>query len=89
MSEFSLKLKHLWEQADIHKYDPEELLVFRLLTGCTDQKVRNELLKVKEPTVAKLNTRINQWERECKQEKQIPASLDPNQKVNAIAHKKN
>ena len=89
MSEFSLKLKCLWEQADIHKIDPEELLVFRLLTGCTDQKVRNELLKVKEPTVAKLNAKINQWERERKQEKRIQASLDPNQKVNAVALKKN
>ena len=59
MSNFALKLKRLWEQADIHKIDPEELLVFRYLTGCTDTKLHNELLKLEEPTVKKLNDRIN------------------------------
>jgi len=76
MSDFALKLKRLWEQADIHKIDPEELLVYRYMTGCTDQKLRNELLKIEDPTVILLNDRIMQWERERKQEKKIQASMD-------------
>ena len=44
MSDYVLKLRQMYEEADIHALRNEELLLFKYLCGCTNHELRNCLL---------------------------------------------
>ena len=71
MSDYVLKLRQLYEEADIHALRNEELLLFKYLCGCTNHELRKELLKIKEPSVKKVQDLILTWEISKRADKEV------------------
>ena len=61
----------MYEEADIHDLKNDDLLLFKYLCGCTNHKLRKELLKNKEPAVKKVDDLILTWEISKRADKEV------------------
>ena len=59
---FMAVLKQKGEQAALSELKTEELYVFRLLTGCTDIKLREKLLDLKDPSLKDIIEEADKYE---------------------------
>ena len=59
---FLAVLKQKGEQAALSELKTEELYVFRLLTGCTDTKLREKLLDLKDPSLKDIIEEADKFE---------------------------
>ena len=50
------------QEANIHSVTYEDLLLFKVLSGCTDTKIQKEMLKLKEPTLKQLQALGTEWD---------------------------
>ena len=52
----------MYDEADIHALTNEELLLFKILAGCTDEELCQKLMKIKNPTICELEDPVTEWE---------------------------
>ncbi len=48
------KLEQKGNEADLHRLSVDQIHVFRVICGCTDKRLREKFLKIKEPTLEKI-----------------------------------
>ena len=61
-SEFAAKLVRLGAEADLGSLEIADMHMFRYMQACNDQKLRDKFLELTEPTLAKLNAIIGNYE---------------------------
>ena len=54
--------RKMYNEADIYDISQEELLMFKILAGTTDEEGQKELHKIQDPTLANLCTSTTEWE---------------------------
>lgn len=62
MSEWVLSLTDQGDQCELDTMSTDDLYVHRILTGCTNDALLKELLKLKQPTFAELDIAISEYE---------------------------
>ena len=62
LSEYIIKVRRMYDEADIHDLTNEELLLFKILAGTIDEELRQELLKLKDLTIRDLEDAVTEWE---------------------------
>ena len=55
--------RRLGDQCDVLGMTPDEIMCTRMVTLCTDDELRSELMKPEAPTVAKLTQIVQEYER--------------------------
>ena len=60
--DFATGLDLLGGEADLSGLKTEDILIFRLIGGCTDTFLREKFLKMKSPTLAELKKEATEWE---------------------------
>ncbi len=63
LSTFVTRLRQLGKEADLPNLTVDQTYVFRVLVACTDDKMRQELLKLDNPTLHQLEREITTHER--------------------------
>ena len=87
-SEWTQQLRRMGDECLLGELTVDSLYVLRYLTGIRNQKLCDELLKIKNPTVAKLDERIQQFEVSQRQFKGIQNSSGKTLAHNTQAKKK-
>lgn len=78
MSDFVIKVRQLYEEADIADLTGPANLIYKYLSGCNDKELRKKLLEVvrfHEPTVDQVEEFILQWEVTRREDSRIGKSL--------------
>ena len=61
-SDWISELRRQGDECNLNSMTQDDIYVMRYLTGIKQQKLCDELLKIKDPTVRKLDQRIQEWE---------------------------
>ena len=72
-SDFSSKLRRLAREADLTRLPVDQLHVFRYITACSDDKLRDKFLEHDSPTLADLDRIVRSYERGAATAKSIEA----------------
>ena len=76
-SDYMVKARMLWLEADIEHLGGEGTLLYKYLSGCTDQELRCELLKIcrfQSPSVDQFEEYVLNWETARREDKRIAKS---------------
>ena len=76
MTDYMIKNKQLFDEADINDITDEELLLFRNLSGCRDKRLREKLLEIEVRTLDELKKFVTRWEVAKKEDKEIEKSTN-------------
>ena len=49
-------------EADVHRIDGDHLLMYKYLSGISDKGLKQEILKLKDPTLKVVEDFITEWE---------------------------
>ena len=83
------ELQELAEEADIPELRAEDTILFRILCGIHNQKIRHELTKIQKPTLKDYTDKITEMEVSRRMESSLDVSSRPTAKAAAVKHKKN
>ena len=65
-SEWTSQLRLIARGADLHTMTPDDIFVMRYISGCTDEKLRQKLMQIPNPTSADLDKAVAEYE--CSQQ---------------------
>ena len=77
MTDYVIQLRQMFEEADMHEMDYDEMLMFKYLCTCSSNELRKELLKLQEPDLQEVEDFITAWEVSRRSDKEVRKTDKP------------